>query len=159
MRFFRVIKEIKNFIDYKRIIRKESLDSPIWSKLRLRKDWIPRIYTVINLPPTITESKDFPREARPAYVMDEIAPINDYIGFDLNLNEVTTMAMKEVDGTRGDSYLVVWFFLFRELSILYILRILSIWALAIAAIIKWETIYLFLSEHTLALYDKILSLF
>jgi hypothetical protein len=65
-RIFKVLKEIRLYREYLKVIKKESLDSPEWSKLRLRRDWFGRIYTVFNLPPEVTKSPDFPKYARPA---------------------------------------------------------------------------------------------
>jgi len=156
MRIIRLIKEIRNYITYKKIVKKESTDSPKWSKFRLRVDWINRIYTVINLPPEITKSSDFPVEGRPAYVMEEISPINDYLGIDLNLSEVTTVGMEPIKGT--DSYLVYWFFLFRELTLLYLFRLLVIISLLTYGIFKWEKIYSFIVEYYHILVEKITPL-
>jgi hypothetical protein len=78
-RIFKVLKEISLYREYLKAIKKESFDSPEWSKLRLRKDWFGRIYTVFNLPPEVTKSPDFPKYARPAFVFDQIKPINEYL--------------------------------------------------------------------------------
>ena len=48
-RLLKVIKEIKLYREYRKIIRKEELNSPRWAKAKLRRDWVYRIYTVINL--------------------------------------------------------------------------------------------------------------
>jgi hypothetical protein len=78
-RIFKVLKEISLYREYLKVIKKESLDSPEWSRLRLRKDWFGRIYTVFNLPPEVTRSPDFPKYARPSFVFDQIKPINEYL--------------------------------------------------------------------------------
>jgi hypothetical protein len=67
IRFFRIFREIRIYFEYLNQIRLESVNSPKWSKLKLRKDWIGRIYTVINLPPEVTQSPDFPKEALAYY--------------------------------------------------------------------------------------------
>lgn len=154
MRIIRLYKEIANYIEFKRLIKKESKNSPKWEKFRLRIDWINRIYTVINLPPEITQSKDFPVEGRPAYIMEDINPINNYLGYELNLNEITTIGMEPIKGTNSDSYLVVWFFLWRELTLLYALRLIFIFSLLIYAAIKYEKIYSFINIYI----EKLLNL-
>ena len=55
-KIFGVIKDIKNYIFLRKIIKNEMMDSPLWVKNNLRVDWIGRIYTVINLPPEVTIS-------------------------------------------------------------------------------------------------------
>lgn len=123
LRLFKVIKEIRLYREYRKIIRKEELDSPRWSKAGLRRDWIYRIYTVINLPPQVTMSPDFPEDSKPSFVMSEIKPINEYLKY-LNLEELLTMGIEPVEGTQNNSWLIVYQFLFRHLSWLWILYFL-----------------------------------
>ena len=119
-RLIKVIKEIRLYFEYRKIIRKEQVDSPKWSKANLRRDWIYRIYTVINLPPQVTMSPDFPEESKPSFVMSEIKPVNDYLKY-LNLEELLTMSINPIEGTQNNSWLIVYQFLFRHLSWLWIL--------------------------------------
>jgi hypothetical protein len=121
LRLFKVIKEIKLYQEYLSTIKKESFDSPEWSKLRLRKDWFGRIFTVVNLPPEVTQSPDFPRYARPSFVFDQIRPINDYLT-KMSLQELLAPLINPIKGTDEESYLVIYYFVFRELSLLWIAR-------------------------------------
>ena len=121
-RIFKVLKEISLYREYLKVIKKESLDSPEWSKLRLRKDWFGRIYTVFNLPPEVTKSPDFPKYARPAFVFDQIKPINEYLT-KLSLQELIAPLMNPVEGTEEESFLVVYSFVFRQISILWMARL------------------------------------
>ena len=114
-RLFKVLKEIRLYREYKDIIRKEELNSPRWSKAVLRRDWIYRIYTVINLPPQVTMSPDFPDEAKPSFVMSELKPVNEYLKY-LNLEELLTMSINPVQDTQNNSWLIIYQFLFRELT-------------------------------------------
>ena len=120
LKIFKVIKELMLYRDYLKIIKKESTDSPNWSRKRLRKDWIGRIYTVINLPPEVIFSPDVPKEARPSFVMSEIKPINEYLQ-SLNLQEIITLNIVPLKENNEDSYLVVYQFVFRYLSWMWIL--------------------------------------
>jgi|688.fasta_scaffold12934_8 hypothetical protein len=141
--FLNVIREIKIYSDYRSIIRKERLNSPLWTKFKLRYDWIGRIYTVVNLPPEVTMSRDFPQDARPAFVFEEIKVVNDYLTT-LNLQEVVTPSLQPIEETDGDSYLVVYYFFFRELSWFWLLRFFLEIALAgfITSNWSWITNYL-----------------
>ena len=121
LRLFKVIKEIKLYREYLSTIKKESFDSPEWSKLRLRKDWFGRIFTVVNLPPEVTQSPDFPKYARPSFVFDQIRPINDYLT-KMSLQELLAPLINPIKGTDEESYLVVYYFVFRELSLLWLAR-------------------------------------
>jgi hypothetical protein len=119
--FFKVWKDIRIYRDYLKVVKTESLNSPIWSRKNLRRDWFGRIYTVINLPPEVIFSADLPKEARPSFVMTEIKPINDYMK-SLNLEEIMALSIEEIPGTNSESYLVVYQYLFRELSWFWIIR-------------------------------------
>ena len=137
--FFNVWKDVKIYRDYLKIVKKESLNSPIWSRKNLRKDWFGRVYTVINLPPEVIFSADLPKEARPSFVMNEIKPINDYMK-SLNLEEILTLGVEEVKGTNSESYLVVYQYLFRELSWIWIFRFILEVSLIVFVYVKWDWI-------------------
>ena len=139
LRLFNVLKEIKIYSDYRSILRKEKFDSPIWLKMKLRYDWIGRIYTVVNLPPEVTMPRDFPEDARPAYVFEEIKGVNDYLT-KLNLQEVITPTLKPLPETGGDSYLVIYYFFFRYLSWIWIIRFLVEVVLISLLIVNWSTV-------------------
>jgi hypothetical protein len=137
--FFKVWKDVRIYRDYLKVVKKESLNSPIWSRKKLRKDWFGRVYTVVNLPPEVIFSADLPKEARPSFVMTEIKPINDYMKT-LNLEEIMALGVEEIPGTNSESYLVVYQYLFRELSWIWIFRfILEIVLIAIVCI-NWNWI-------------------
>lgn len=137
--FFNVWKDIKIYRDYLKVIKRESQNSPIWSRKNLRKDWFGRVYTVINLPPEVIFSADLPKESRPSFVMSEIKPINDYMK-SLNLEEIMTLGIQEVEGTNSESYLVVYQYFFRELNWIWIFRFILEVALILAIRIKWDLI-------------------
>jgi hypothetical protein len=120
-RIFKVIKEIRLYREYTRIVKKEEKDSQMWKRRNLRRDYLNRIYTVINLPLQVLASVDLPRESRPSFVVQEIKPINEYLK-SLNLEEIITMWVEPVKGTDEESYLVVYQFLFRYITWLWILR-------------------------------------
>lgn len=139
LKIFKVLKELRTYSQYRSILKKESQNSPYWARLKLRYDWIGRIYTVINLPPEVTMSRDFPVDARPAYVFEEIKPTNDYLT-QLNLQEILTPILKPIDETNGDSYLVIYYYFFRHLTWIWIFRLLLEISLISAIAIKWNYI-------------------
>jgi len=122
-RILKIIRELRVYSQYRSTVKDESMNSPLWTRLRLRHDWLGRIYTVVNLPPEVTQSRDFPVDARPAYVFEEIKSVNDYLT-KLNLQEIITPVLKPLPETNGDSYLVIYYFFFRHLSWFWILRFL-----------------------------------
>ena len=138
-RIFKVLKDISLYREYLKAIKKESLDSPEWSKLRLRKDWFGRIYTVFNLPPEVTKSPDFPKYARPAFVFDQIKPINEYLT-KLSFQELIAPLMNPVEGTDEESFLVVYSFVFRQISILWMARLAVEIALIAWVVNHWDWI-------------------
>jgi hypothetical protein len=139
MRFLRAIREFRNFLDYLKITRKESFNSPLWAKLNLRRDWVGRVYTVINLPPEVINSPDFPDEAKPAWVFEECKSINQYF-LKLNLHELITVTFQPVTGTGNNSFLVIYTFLWRDLTFTYILSRTLIISLLIYAVAHYGVI-------------------
>lgn len=121
LRLFKVIKEISLYREYSKIIKKEAQNAQLWSRRKLRLDFFNRIYTVINLPPEVLYSVDLPKESRPSFVISETKDINDYLK-SLNLEELLTMWIEPVKDTNDEAYLVVYQFLFRYLSWLWLLR-------------------------------------
>ena len=137
LRLLKVIKEIRLYREYRKIIRKEELDSPKWAKANLRRDWVYRIYTVINLPPQVTMSSDFPEESKPSFVVSELKPINEYLKY-LNLQELLTMSIEPIEETQNNSWLIVYQFLFRQLSWVWIFSFLVQIFLIILLIVYWN---------------------
>lgn len=133
LRFFRVMREISLYFEYRSQLKGEQRSSPQFEKFNLRIDWVGRLYTVINLPPEVTQSPDLPRDSRPAFVMEEIKPINDYLK-QIKLEELITVGFEPIKGTDDDSFLVVYYFLFRELTWLWIFRTIGFWTLLIIAL-------------------------
>ena len=136
LRLLKVIKEIKIYREYLKTVKEKSEESPFWDRMKLRVDWVGRVYTVINLPQQVIQSPDLPKEARPSFVMNEIKPINEYFK-SLNLEELMTLSMEAVKGTNDESYLIVYQYVFRNLTILWILRFLSELAIIVFAFVKW----------------------
>jgi len=135
-RLFKVIKEISLYREYVGVIKKEEKDSPIWARRRLRRDYLNRIYTVINLPPQILLSQDLPRDARPSFVVNDLKPTNEYLK-SLNLEELLTMWIEPVKNTDEESYLVVYQFFFRHITWLWVLRFIAEVTAIILLIAKW----------------------
>ena len=121
LKFFKVYKDIKLYRDYLKIIKEELEKSPIWTRKGMRIDWFGRIYTVVYLPPEVLFSADLPKEARPSFVMNEIKPINQYFKA-INIEELITLWIEPIKGTDEESYLVVYQYVFRELSWIWIFR-------------------------------------
>jgi hypothetical protein len=137
-RLFKVIKEIRLYREYRKIVRNEELNSPRWSRANLRRDRLSRIYTVINLPPQVTMSPDFPEESKPSFVISELKPVNEYLKY-LNLEELLTMSIKPIEETQNNSWLIVYQFLFRQLSWAWILFFLLQITAIILFIVYWSS--------------------
>jgi len=128
IRFFRIIREFFLFREFLKQISNEEKNSVVFQKFNLRIDWVGRIYTVINLPKEVTESPDLPKDSRPAFVLEDIKPINDYIK-SIQLEELVTLVFKPIPGTNDDSFLVIYSFLFREFTWRWIFSILILWSI------------------------------
>jgi hypothetical protein len=109
----KIIKDISNYRFILKTIKK-CKGTTEWDNLKLRADWIGRIYTVVNLPPEVIHSPDAPQEIRPAYVLEESRPVNEYLT-KLNLQEIILPAIEPVPETL--SYLIVYTPYFQKLSI------------------------------------------
>jgi hypothetical protein len=123
-KIFGVIKDIKNYIFLRKIIKNEMMDSPLWFKNNLRVDWIGRIYTVINLPPEVTMAPDLPKELWPAYLIDQSKGLNEYLT-SLNLHEIIIPEYKEIPDST--SYLLVYYPYFRSLTKWWIYTRIIFW--------------------------------
>jgi hypothetical protein len=115
--FKRVITDIRNYFFIKRTIKKNK-GSIEWEKFKLRVDWVGRIYTVINLPPEVIYSPDSPEEIRPAYILEESRPLNEYLT-KLNLQEVIIPKISPIPDSV--SYLIVYSPYFQRFSIRWII--------------------------------------
>jgi hypothetical protein len=115
--FKRVITDIRNYLFIKRTIKKNQ-GSIEWEKFKLRVDWVGRIYTVINLPPEVIYSPDSPEEIRPAYILEESRPLNEYLT-KLNLQEVIMPKISPIPDSV--SYLIVYSPYFQRFSIRWII--------------------------------------
>jgi hypothetical protein len=136
--FKRVVIDIKNYLYIRRII-KNNRNSIEWQKFKLRVDWIGRIYTVINLPPEVLYSPDTPEEIRPAYVLEESKPLNEYLT-SLNLQEIILPSINPIPAST--SYLLTYTPYFQRLSFRWVLyRILLIlvliWSQAKFGLLGW----------------------
>lgn len=128
IRFFRIVREMLLFREYLKQISNEEKNSVVFQKFNLRVDWVGRLYTVINLPKEVTESPNLPKDSRPAFVLEDIKPINDYIK-SIQLEELVTLVFKPISGTNDDSFLIIYTFLFREFTWRWIFSMLFLWSL------------------------------
>jgi hypothetical protein len=135
-RIFKVIKELLLYREYLGVVKKESQNSPEWTRLRLRRDWFGRIFTVVNLPPEVTKSPEFPKYARPSFVFDQIRPINDYLTR-LRLQELIAPTINPIKGTDEESFLVIYTFAYKQLSWLWIFRFFAEIALIVLVYSNW----------------------
>jgi hypothetical protein len=138
-KLIKVIREINIYRDFVKSVKDDMKISPIWIRRNLRIDKLNRIYTVVNLPPEIIFSNDLPVESRPSFVLNEIKPINEHFR-NLNLEELLTVWMEPIKGTNNEAYLVVYQFIFREISWLWLIRFLFQIALILVAIVYWDKI-------------------
>jgi len=138
-KIIKVIKELLIYRDFIKSIRNDMKISPIWTRKNLRVDKINRIYTVINIPPEFILSNDLPVESRPSFVLSEIKPINDHFR-SLQLEELMTLWLEPVKGTNNEAYLVVYQFIFRDISWIWVARFLIEIILIVLLVTYWHKI-------------------
>jgi hypothetical protein len=132
--FKKVINDIRNYF-FLRKITKKNIGSIQWEKFRLRVDWIGRIYTVINLPPEVIYSPDSPEEIRPAYILEESRPLNEYLT-NLGLQEIIIPEIKPIP--KSVSYLITYSPYFQTLSIKWVFYRIFLIALFTYLELKFE---------------------
>ena len=87
-------------------------------------------------------SPDFPEDSKPSFVISELKPVNEYLKY-LNLEELLTMGIEPIEGTQNNSWLIVYQFLFRQLSWLWIFSFLVQITLIILLIAYWPLLISF----------------
>ena len=127
--------DIKAFLIIRKEVRKnrESVD---WKKYNLRYDWLYRIYTVIN--PSEADKGDDENMINMKAV-DRVTPINKYIA-SLGLAEVVSLSMEKIP--ESNSYLVVYYQIFRWLTPWRIVSRLLLIALLFFLGIKYGHLFL-----------------
>ena len=136
--FKTVINDIRNYFFIKNLIKKNK-GTVEWEQYKLRVDWLGRIYTVVNLPPEVIYSPDSPEEIRPAFVLEESRPLNEYLTR-LNLQEIIMPSISPIPNSF--SYLLVYSPYFQRLStrwVVYrtILLLVILWAQHKFGILSW----------------------
>ena len=147
-----VIKDINNYLFLRKTIEREK-SNPLWKKYNLRVDKISRIYTVVSLPPEVAFSPDDPKEIRPAYVLEESRPINEYLT-SLNLHEIIVPVFRPIENS--DSYLIIYTPVFQKLSLWWAFS--RIFFITFLVWLQLKIDYLgFLYLHTVNIIDYIIS--
>ena len=136
--FKTVINDIRNYFFIKNLIKKNK-GTVEWEQYKLRVDWLGRIYTVVNLPPEVIYSPDSPEEIRPAFVLEESRPLNEYLTR-LNLQEIVMPSISPIPNSF--SYLLVYSPYFQRLSTRWVvyrtmLLLVILWAQHKFGILSW----------------------
>ena len=108
LKIYLYIREIINYLYIRRIIKKES-STEQWQALKLRADWVGRIYTVLNIRKEDAGEEDTVKRAK---VFELMLPLNNYIK-KLDLHEIVFPAIEKQSDR---SYLVVYSPLFRTIT-------------------------------------------
>lgn len=108
--FTRMYKEIDNYFYLKKIVKQQE-NSPEWKIFNLRRDWVYRVYTVVNF------DQEFVDQVQGVEIMqailEKIDPINVYLQR-LNFGEILAPVVTHIEGTT--SWLVVYHPLFKILT-------------------------------------------
>jgi hypothetical protein len=126
--FKKLLADVKNYRFLLKTIKKNK-NSVEFKKYKLRHDWVGRLYTVINIPPEVLHSPDSPEEIRPAYVLEESRPLNEYLT-KLNLQEIIIPEIEPIKDT--NSWLIIYKPYFQKISfrwfiIRFLLLLILVW--------------------------------
>jgi hypothetical protein len=106
---YKTYRDIANFLTVRKAIKKAEKTGQ-WRKFNLRRDWVYRVYTVLN--PTKYERGD-DKMVLKQKMLEKTYPINDYINT-LGLSDIVAASWEEIPET--DSYLLVYYPIFNYLT-------------------------------------------
>lgn len=136
-----MLKELRIYFKFRKLVKEFSNKDIIWTRQGLRIDRLCRIYTVVNLPPQVTMSPDLPKESWVGFVFESIKPINEYFR-SIGLEEMITVSIDPIDKTDNESFLVVYYFVFKKFTFLkFLLYFILLPTASTIAIVKyWDAI-------------------
>jgi len=132
------LREINNYFYIQRTIKKQK-ETDQWVALKLRSDWIGRIYTVINIRKEDVGEEDTVKRAR---VFEKIIPLNSYLK-KLDLHEIVYPAIEQITDR---SYLIVYSPLFTTITILRTLKYLFSLTIFTILVFNYNNIKTFIQE-------------
>lgn len=122
------INDIVNYFTYLRVVRKARKNDEKWKNFGLMLDWIGRAWFVLNLREEDVGEPDLVRKAR---VVQRLRPINEYFEGGLELAEIVSVSVEQ---KTERSYLIVYYPLFKSLSLWKVFRFFILSGLAILVI-------------------------
>jgi len=137
-KFYLYLREINNYFYIRKTIKKQK-QSDQWYALKLRSDWIGRIYTVINLRKEDVGEEETVKRSR---VFEKIVPINSYLK-KLDLHEILYPAVEQLTDR---SYLIVYSPLFRTITILRTLKYLFSLTIFTIFVLNYSKIKIFIQN-------------
>lgn len=140
--------DFDNYRDWIRTIKREEADKKsLYNRFNMGKNYFHNIYVIVTLP---GENQQLPEEIQRLRVTESIVPLNRYLDETLKFAEYLTPEFSRIakDGELTLSYLIVYRFTFRKLSLSWVLWRLGLTAgLSVAAFkIPWETVTQWISN-------------
>lgn len=108
--FYKIYRDIINFLFIRKAIRKAEKTSK-WKKFNLRRDWVFRVYTVLN--PTKYEIGEDPIVLKQR-MTEKTYPINAYIE-SLGISDLIAASWEKIPDS--ESYLLVYYPIFNYLTV------------------------------------------
>jgi len=159
--YYLLFFEIKNFISYVLTLKKEKLTNE-FKRLKLRVDYVGRVYTVINLSQDEAKWDEFEKRA---LILERLRDVNRYLT-KLNLHEIITPNIKPVasyelhfedDASKvyEYSYLITYTFLFDKFNLWFLFK----HTILVYALYKiWSVYNTFIIETISSMYGYISEL-
>ena len=142
----KVIRDLQNFADWKRIIKREEFNPKSnYNKWKLQHTKLYDVYIIV----TLDESDlPLPEIVKRTKVLETLNPLNRYLDEELGFAEYLNCEFNQFEDDKGNptlSYLIVYRFIFNKLSIKWILKFLIIIGILMFIIIKFKLISLFIT--------------
>lgn len=110
-----IIKDVLNYFYIASSVIKHKNDLE-WNAMNIRYDWVFRIYTVVSLKEEDLEQEE---DFQSRMIIERTMPINDYLCDKVELIELLTPRVSRINDSL--SYLVIYYPVFYQLSIFYVL--------------------------------------
>ena len=142
-RIFGVLNDIANYFYIIKTVKKIEKTNE-WKNLKLRRDWIFRIYTVINInldDERDQNDKESIIEIERFKLLDEIRPIAFYLD-SFNFREILKPVTKKIDEEETNAYLLIFKPYFVDLSFKYVFSRILIFSIIIYLFNKFDIVKL-----------------
>ena len=140
----RAYRDIENFLDWRRVIKKESLDkNSKYNRWKLQHTKLYDIYFDVSL-----EEADLmlPQAVQRLKVIEMLNPLHRYLDEELGFVDCLNIELNQYEDDEGNltlTYRIVYTFRWTKFSILWLLKILSIAGIATYLVVRYDIVSIF----------------